>query len=538
MRNFIRSLRVAILATLPLLAVLVAAFVPALAVAAPAVSLLVENARIIPVDPGLPELIDGHIAVGADGRILALAAGPAPAELATAAERTLDAEGKFIAPGFISAHSHIYMSPLRGVGHEGTLYVWANALTPLLNGMTADDIYWFTLHGSLDFLRNGVTTAYDFTYSGAVGGVAVGVGEKVPPPTLKPGPFEENQLKAKADAGLRFVNSVGLPRVGPREVIIERLEALLDHAKTTYADNPLFLKMAISGGLQRAPTIETAHLEAHVMKTYGLINQAHFLESPERVTEQQEKFYWYLESGALGPDFIFGHFIQTTPDIIAKAAAAGAHMCWQPSSNGRLASGIADIPLLRAFGMKVGVGLDDQSCVDISDPFQNLRVGLYAQRQLHKSAAAMSVRDMLFLHTLGSAEILGIEKDVGSLAVGKFADFLLVDHRAPDTGPLHDPIASYVLACGLRNLKQVYVGGRLVADGEKMLTYDESVVRAEIDPRVARLQAEAGRPSYAVLGGKGGGGTPTSLSAACASACAHDHSAASAVAFVHPFSNP
>ncbi len=541
MRKSIRSLRVAILATLPLFAVLVSAFVPARAFAAPAVSLLVENARIIPVDPGLPELMDGYLAVGADGRILALAAGTAPAELVSAAERRLDAAGKFVAPGFLSAHSHIYMSPLRGVGHEGTLYVWAGALTPLLNGMTAEDTYWFTLHGSLDFLRNGVTIAYDFTYSGAVGGVAVGVGEKVPPPTLKPGPFEENQLKAKADAGLRFVNSVGLPRVGPREVIIDRLEKLLDHAKTTYADNPLFLKMAVSGGLQRAPTIETAHLEAHVMKTYGLINQSHFLESPERVTEQQEKFYWYLEAGALGPDFIFGHFIQTTPDIIAKAAAAGAHMCWQPSSNGRLASGFADIPLLRAFGMKVGVGLDDQSCVDISDPFQNLRVGIYAQRQLHKSAAAMSVRDMLFLHTLGSAEVLGIQDDVGSLAVGKFADFLLVDPRAPDTGPLHDPIASYVLACGLRNLKQVYVGGRLVADGEKLLTYDESVVRAEIDPRVARLQAEAGRPNYATLGGASG--TPTSLTAdapaACAVACAHDHAAtAPAVAFVHPFSNP
>jgi 5-methylthioadenosine/S-adenosylhomocysteine deaminase len=528
MRKSIRSLRVAILATLPLFAVLVSALAHARVSAAPAVSLLVENARIIPVDPGLPELIEGHLAVGADGRILAIGAGPAPAEIASAAGRTLDAAGRFVAPGFLSAHSHIYMSPLRGIGHDGTLYQWGAALTPLLNGMTAEDVYWFTLHGSLDFLRNGVTTAYDFTYSGAVGGQAVGVGEKVPPPVLKPGPFEENQLKAKADAGLRFVNSVGLPRVGPRAEMIARLEKLLDHANTTYADNPLFLKMAISGGLQRAPTIETAHLEAHVMKTYGLINQSHFLESPDRVTEQREKFYWYLEAGALGPDFIFGHFIQTTPDIVAKAAAAGAHMCWQPSSNGRLASGFADIPMLRAFGMKVGVGLDDQSCVDISDPFQNLRVGLYAQRQLHKSAAAMSVRDMLFLHTLGSAEILGIEADVGSLAVGKFADFLLVDPRAPDTGPLHDPIASYVLACGLRNLKQVYVGGVLAADGEKMLTQDEAAVRAEIDPRVARLQAAAGRPSYAAL------------PVGCSAACAHEHAATSApaIAFVHPFSNP
>lgn len=490
---------------------------------APVVTLLVENARIIAVDPSLPELIEGHLAVGADGRILALAAGAAPASLAESAGKRIDVGGKFVAPGFLSAHSHLYMSPLRGVGHEGTLRQWGAALVPLLNEMNAEDAYWFTLHGSLDFLRNGITTAYDFTYSGAIS-----ASDRNPAPYLRPGPFEENQLKAKSDAGLRFVNSVSLARVGTREDILARLEKLLDHVRETYADDPLYLRMAISGGAQYAPSFETALLEAHVMKTYGLMNQAHFLESPENVHEQRKRFDWYLESGALGPDFVFGHFIQTTPDIIAKAAATGAHMCWQPSSNGRLASGIVDIPMLRAFGMKIGVGLDDQSCVDISDPFQNMRVGLYAQRMLHRSAKALSVRDMLFFHTLGSAEILGVQDKVGSLAVGKFADFLVVDHRAPDTGPLHDPIASYVLACGLRNLKQVYVGGKLVADGEAVLTQNEAVVRAEIDPRVAKLQAAAGRPNYALRDSGSG----------CATSCGHDHAAAPAVAFVHPFSTP
>jgi len=216
--------------------------VSSLHAATPVVELLVENARIIPVDPGLPELLDGHLAVGVDGRILALAAGPAPAGLVSSANRRLDAAGRFVAPGFLSAHSHLYMSPLRGVGHDGTLYQWGAVLTPLLNGMSAEDAYWFTLHGSLDYLRSGVTTAYDFTYSGAVGAAAVGPGEKVPPPILKPGPFEENQLKAKADAGLRFVNSVGMPRISPCEVILKHLEALLDHDKATCADIRFSLK--------------------------------------------------------------------------------------------------------------------------------------------------------------------------------------------------------------------------------------------------------------------------------------------------------
>jgi len=92
-----------------------------------------------------------------------------------------------------------------------------------------------------------------------------------------------------------------------------------------------------------------------------------------------------------------------------------------------------------------------------------MRMGIYIQRAHRQDAKAMGVAQMLRLHTMGSAEALGIADRVGSLEVGKFADFLLVDPRQPDTGPLWDPVATYVLACGLRNLKAVYVGGRCVS---------------------------------------------------------------------------
>jgi 5-methylthioadenosine/S-adenosylhomocysteine deaminase len=475
-------------------------------------TLLVKNALLITMAPGQDEAFTGYMTV-TDGKITAVEKGEAPAALT--ADRTLDAGGKFVAPGFLSAHSHLFTSPLRGLGHTETLYGWGRANSRLNKHANADDAYWFALHGSLDFLRNGITTAYDFTLSPAVGGQAVGVGEVVPPPTLRPGPFEENQLKAKIDAGLRTVNSISLPRVGTKDEIIARFAKFYRYSADTYGSNPLFLRLAISGGLQRAPTKETAYLEAEIMKKYGVINQSHFLESPERVGEQQSKFYWYEEAGALGPNFIFGHFIQTTPDIVARAAKAGAAMSWQPSSNSRLASGVADIVLYRAFGMKVGVGLDDQSCTDISDPFMNLRIGLALIRTKYKDAKALHVRDMLYLHTLGSAETLQIADKVGSLEKGKYADFLLVDPKSPDTGPLHDPIATYVLACGLRNLKQVYVGGKLVADGTKMLSFDESKVRAEVDTRMSRLEAaalgeerkaaDAGQPHPLAVAVNGGG---------------------------------
>src|SRR5206468_9067467 len=139
-------------------------------------------------------------------KIIAVVAGEAPASVK--ADRVIDAQGKFVAPGFISAHSHLAFSPLRGVGNTETLYGWIRASQRFLNLTTADDIYWFTLHGALGFLRDGITTAYDFTTSATFTTIPYSI--TVTPTSAqivtKSGPFQEKQIQAKADAGLRFIN--------------------------------------------------------------------------------------------------------------------------------------------------------------------------------------------------------------------------------------------------------------------------------------------------------------------------------------------
>lgn len=490
---------------------------PLFSVAAP-VDLLVKNALLIPCDPDQPSSFSGYMTVSADGRILAVAAGEPPAELAASASRTLDAAGKIVAPGFISAHSHLYMSPLRGLGHDQTLYGWFRAWDNYLKHSDADDLYWFTLHGSLDFLRNGVTTAYDFTYGGTEEWTpSMGAGEAAPQMRLKPGPFQENQIRGKADAGLRFYNSVGLMPVGTDEEIKQRFRNLLAYTESAHGSDPLYLGTAISGAVQFFPEKSTAFLEAEVAREHDVINQSHFLESPDRVADQQVKFDWYVKAGALNPKFIFGHFIHTNDYIIETTAKAGAAMSWQPTSNGRLADGYADIVKYRKAGIRVAVGLDDQSCTDVPDPFQNMRIGLYTTRAFHKKATALSIYEMLHLHTLGSAEVLGIADKVGSLTPGKFADFLLVDPRSPDTGPVYEAIATYVLACDLRSLKQVYVGGKLKVEGLTLVGVDEAKLRTEIDTRTNRLRAAATLANAAETA------TAPASPVACAAGCPHEH---------------
>ncbi|WP_292831561.1 amidohydrolase family protein [Microbacterium sp.] len=425
-------------------------------------SLLVVHARLITVpagtdDPGYVE--DGWMLVE-HGRIAALGAGTP----SVTADETLDVAGRFVAPGFVSSHSHLFTSGLRGLGVADTLYGWCDSMLGSTAHMTAEQLYWSTLHGSLDFLSNGVTTAYNFTdplqaWESMVDGRRAGTAD------LRGLDYHFRQADGARDSGIRFVDASGMDvTVGTEDEVFDRFAAEIAHTRSM--DPDYALGTSIMGQVQWSPHPEAAAFEVEAMRRHGVTNQAHFLESPEAIVHQQSKFALYRDAGALGLGLVFGHFIQTTPEIIAEAAAGGAAMSWQPASNGRLASGVALVPEMLEMGMRVGVGLDDQACTDVSDPWQNMRMGIYMQRARTKDPLSMMPETMLRLHTLGGAEIMGVDDRVGSLEVGKFADFVVVDPRMPDVGPLWHPVRSYVLAMSPRNLKAVYVGGELVsADG-------------------------------------------------------------------------
>ncbi|MBS45990.1 MAG: cytosine deaminase [Nocardioides sp.] len=421
--------------------------------------LRIRNATLLPVDDsGEDVLHDAWLEVGADGRVAAIGTGTPPSGRVV---EDLDVAGALVAPGFVSSHSHLFTSGSRGLGSDCTLYGWADAMYARTREATPEEIYWCVLHGSLDYLDNGVTTAFDFAdpllrWEPMVDGKRSEVGH------LRPIEYAYRQVDAKVDAGLRFVHAIQLDEsVGTDEEILERLGAGVAHARTAPADQ--LLRASVSGGVQWARRRDAADLEAEAMERFRLMNQAHFLETPEAVEHQRSRFAWLREAGLLGSDFVFGHFVQTTPEILDEAAANGCAVSWQPAANGRLGSGVADVVGMRERGMRVGIGLDDQACSDLADPWQSMRLGLYTLRATGTPPSSLLPRDLLRIHTRGAAEALGVDDRVGSLEVGKQADLVVVDPRHPDVGPLWDPVASYVLSMSLRNLRRVVVGGRTVS---------------------------------------------------------------------------
>jgi len=436
--------------------------------------LLITNAYIFTMAPSQREPFHGYLVVAQDGRLTSVAAGDPPATLK--AQTTWNANGHWITPGFISAHSHLWQSAYRGLAADQTLLGWIDELYGQKSAHTsAEDLYWFTLEGSLDHLRHGITAAYNFTLGG-----------HTPDQSLA---FNQQQLHAELDSGIRFVHGWQPGHVGQANNEAEtrtHLKQFLE-ASAKQRQDPHVLSVMINGMTSFVPADQApneARMEANLMREFHLANETHYLEPPNTQVAERSLFPLFAQNGMLGPNLIFGHFIHTTPAILAQTGAAHASMSWNPLSNGRLASGTADIPAYLKAGIRVGMGVDGEASADLADPFENLRHGLYAIRDKYEDATILSPYDVFRLHTMGSADVLNVADRLGSLEPGKLADLLVIDPT--HFGVVFDPYATLVLVTSQPDLERVYVGGQLEVDHGKLLHQDLAHVEAEVNRRVAQ----------------------------------------------------
>ena len=434
--------------------------------------LIVKNAKLFTMAEGQRQVFTGYLVVDADGKLTVVAAGDPPASLK--AQETWDANGHWIMPGFLSAHSHLWQAAFRGIAADKTLPGWIDGLyNQRASKAKAEDYYWFTLDGALDHLEHGITAAYDFNYGGTRWGLCT------------QNDCDQASFMGEMDSGIRFVHGYQPDAINDEDTPAMSRARLKSFLEWTAAQpkSSRFLSVMLNGATSFNETYQQAVSEKSMMDEFHIGNQSHYLEPPDTVAAEQAKFKWFEDSGLIGPTLYFGHFIHTNDFILTKVAAAHSGMSWNPLSNGRLASGVADIPKYLKMGIRVGMGVDGEASADLADPFENMRTGLYAIRDKYEDATIMSPYQVLYLHTMGSADVMGVKDKLGSLEPGKFADFLVIDPTR--FGTVFDPYASLVLVAAERDLERVYVGGELKVDHGKILGQDVRKVQAETDRRSA-----------------------------------------------------
>lgn len=467
-------------------------------------SLLARDAEVIvTMDGERRELRNASMYVE-DGWIRQI--GPAE-ELPRHADRVLDLTGQILLPGLVNCHHHLNQTLTRNlpVAQNINLFAWLRAHYRIWAGTTAEASRLSVLVGCAELALSGCTTVFDHSY------------------IFKNGNCVDVIIAAARELGLRFHCSRGSMSLGesrgglPPDSCVEEEGAILEDTqrviKAFHRNEPgAMTRIVVAPCSPFSVTPSLLRDSADLARQYeGVGLHTHLCETvdEERYTLDTygQRPVEFMESmGWLGDNVWFAHAIHVDEQEIAQFARCGCGACHCPSSNMRLASGIAPLRRYMQAGVKVGLGVDGSASNDSSNMMlevhtafllARLKMGLQPPEgpsrlrhlpQSHPRRAGewMTARDILEVATLGGAAVLGRD-DIGSLAVGKCADFFSIRlHTVDYAGALHDPVAATVF-CAPQKAHYTVVHGQVIVDQGRLASVDLPLVVEQHNAASLRL---------------------------------------------------
>jgi cytosine/adenosine deaminase-related metal-dependent hydrolase len=410
-----------------------------------------------------PEAPLSDAAVLVDGNAIAWIG---PACQAPPADAMRSLRDHLVLPGLVNTHHHLYQTLTRVIAQDRGLFDWLKTLYPIWLGLTSEAIHVSALAGMAELILSGCATTSDHLY-------------------LYPNDCRiDDEIRAAREIGLRFHATRGAMSLGeskgglPPDRATEDEDAILRdmrRAIEAYHD-PARLSMTRVALAPCSPFSVTPDLmreSAALARASGVMLHTHLAETADedafclatfgkRPLDYAESVDW------LGSDVWYAHGVHFNPEDVARMARAGCGVAHCPTSNLRLASGIAPVRLMLGAGLKVGLGVDGSASNDGSHLLGEARMALLAQRA---NGVLLSARDALWMATRGGAAVLGRD-DIGRLAPGCAADLIAIDlNRVEYAGALHDPLAAVVL-CAPRGVDFSLINGRTVVDQGRLQTID------------------------------------------------------------------
>jgi cytosine/adenosine deaminase-related metal-dependent hydrolase len=433
---------------------------------------LVRDAAIVETfDAAERSLRDASILIDG-GEITAIG----PAVDMPPADRTIDARGCIVLPGFVNTHHHFYQTLTRAVPgtQDVELFDWLVALYPIWARLTPEALRSATVVACAELLRSGCTTASDHTY-------------------LWPnGCRIEDEVDAARGTGMRFHASRGSMSVGqskgglPPDSVVEDEAAILADTQDAIErfhrpERFGMTRIVVAPCSPFSVSPDLMRESVALARAFGVHAHTHLAETLDeerycierfgcRPVELAERLGW------VGPDVWHAHMVHPSAAEVVRLGATRTGVAHCPTSNMRLGSGIAPVRALVDAGARVGLGVDGSASNDCSHLLDEVRHAMLLQR-VAGGAAAATAREMLRLATRGGAAVLGRD-DIGSLAPGMAADLIAfrLDDLALAGGAVHDPLASLVFCRPAGVYHSIVNGEHLIDKGDFTLIDIERVV--------------------------------------------------------------
>ncbi|ASR34734.1 8-oxoguanine deaminase [Prauserella marina] len=445
--------------------------------------IVIENAAIATVDAEGTEYRSGHVVVDGD-RIAAVGEGPAPS---FDGEHTrVDGTDCLVTPGLINTHHHLYQWATRGLAADSTLFQWLVELYPVWARLDADSTHAAATAGLARLALTGCTTVADHHYvfphaGGDQIAALVAAVERIG--------VRGHLVRGSMDRG---ESEGGLP---PDSVVEDTESALLgtERAIEAHHDASEAAMLRIAVG-PCSPFTVTEHLmkeAAELARRKGVRLHTHLAETRDEheqcLAETGRTPAEYAESlGWLGGDVWLAHTVHLAEDAVAMLGTTGTGSAHCPTSNGRLGTGIAPAADLLAAGAPVGLGVDGAASNESGGLGEELHQALLQARQ-RGGPKALTVRQALWMGTMGGARCLGRDGELGSIERGKLADLAVWRLSGLRYAGIEDPVAALVLGA-VPDVKLLLAGGKtVVAEGE-LRTADENTIAVELSAASGRLR--------------------------------------------------
>jgi 5-methylthioadenosine/S-adenosylhomocysteine deaminase len=433
---------------------------------------ILKNATVVTMDAEARLIPGGAVAVLGDSIV---GVGP-EAEIASAfeASETFDCGGQALIPGLVNAHTHVPMTLLRGLADDLRLDVWLlGYMMPVEREFVSPDFCRLgTLLACAEMIRGGVTCFADMYY------------------------FEDSVAQATADAGLRALCAQTVLKFpSPDAASFEDSLAAARDYIGRWRGHPLILP-SVAPHAPYTCTPEILRASTDLAVEFDVPLHIHLAETAIEVDQWREEHGmpvvpWVKKVGLLEAKVLAAHCVHVDDGEIRTLAHAKVGVAHNPSSNLKLASGLAPVAAMHEAGLPVGLGTDGPSSNNDLDMFEEMRLASFVAKTVSGDPTALPARQAVAMATRIGAQAVHLGHLIGSIEVGKRADLVRVDldtlHNLPRFEREADAVYSrLVYAAKPTDVTDVMVNGRWVMRDRRLLTID-------VEPLLAAAQEYARR---------------------------------------------
>ena len=435
--------------------------------------LIIENANLVTCDKNHNVFRNASMAI-TDGKIQAIEDSGVKTSKKLSATQKINAQNKIVMPGLINMHCHAADSLFRGLVEELSLEAWLQKVWVAEKAiLTPKTTYTGSVLGLAENLLAGVTSVMDMFW------------------------YPTEAVKAAHDLGMR-ISTGGIffdyPGIGNRshEDFLQEAEKFFKDYNNT---EDIFPAVMPHG----AYTVSPEHLKdaKKIAEKYNGLYHIHAAETLAEQSDIKERYgepvIRHLHShGLLDQQAILAHCVHLDDAEIQLIADNGSIVVHNPMSNLKLGSGIAPIEKMFEAGVTLALGTDGAISGNDLDMWLTMRLAARLPKENTLDPKVMNAKTVLHMATLNGAKALGKEDKLGSLEVGKIADFIFIDMDKIHAVPVFDPITHLVYSACKSDISDVFIGGKQVVKDGIICTFDINNVVEEVRALSPKISASLG----------------------------------------------